>query len=896
MTADGGCAESLNVYLDNDEIAPVVKPRDITKESGIPAGDDIKKVFVHKTFYSEERIVVIMTKGGSYAIGRAANGGLTHFITLDVGEVFVDISSIGNTLIVSTSKRMLNFLYKDGDYIDLGDATIGLSMSFVNVESAIQTGPVDSFEDFTPSSSIPYKNLDVTYEDSEPVTFGSEDSDYIVSSTSGLAAINLIWEAYQAMIGHNLKLGYLNNPIMLRYAVELYDGSFLEVSSPILVGAGFNDDGISYGDPAYALWKSSRLGTEDIPVYNNTFRVHLRNPYRIGVYKFCKEKNTEKYKDIIKSVNIYASSIINLFPNGNKAAKYIAYESGDFSRKVVFDPANSENQDKLKDIYLSASVFYKIKSYTLKEIADSSGDTLEELKIDLTGENIYANSEILDETKVGNSVVAKNMSVYNGSVIANGGYIIIPSGLSCMNGAHAHEDASNASMAFRFHIDSLYSDELISYSRERTLYDSVFLKTHIGKYSKISSGRWYGNSAPAEPMTFISFPDSRCNKVDICNGGSVCSLEMKPHPGIPNCSYAWIGVNTPLKSLSFSDSVSVSFEDDVPENRLDNAENKLMLSLPDNPFVFPITRRHTFQGRILATAVSSTALSQGQFGQFPLYVFTNDGIWVMESAADGTLVSSRPLSREICSNPESVISIDQAVVFVTRKGLSLLQGSQITELSPFMNGRHWTIEEEARQIVAGQAHFCDMADVLADDTPFMAFMQNAQIGYDYVGKRLICINPGETYQYVYKMDTQTWHKIYHKGVSMISPTNSYPDCEILAKADDGTFKLMDFSTVIDGSSDLVPEKGIIATRPFDLDEPDAYKTITDVRVRGRFPKGAAKFILLGSHDGINFYTISTLRGKSWKTFRMIILADLDKLDRISWIDIAYETRLTNKLR
>ena len=74
------------------------------------------------------------------------------------------------------------------------------------------------------------------------------------------------------------------------------------------------------------------------------------------------------------------------------------------------------------------------------------------------------------------------------------------------------------------------------------------------------------------------------------------------------------------------------------------------------------------------------------------------------------------------------------------------------------------------------------------------------------------------------------------------------------------------------------------------------KTIIDVRVRGQFPKGAVKFILLGSNDGVNFSTISTLRGKSWKLFRMIILADLDPTDRISWVDVQYETRFTNKLR
>ena len=93
-----------------------------------------------------------------------------------------------------------------------------------------------------------------------------------------------------------------------------------------------------------------------------------------------------------------------------------------------------------------------------------------------------------------------------------------------------------------------------------------------------------------------------------------------------------------------------------------------------------------------------------------------------------------------------------------------------------------------------------------------------------------------------------------------------------------------------------PMKALIATRPFDLGEPDVLKTIKDVRVRGQFARGAVKFILQGSQDNIHWYTISTLRGKSWKLFRIILLANLEPTDRISWIDVGYEKRFTNKLR
>jgi hypothetical protein len=302
----------------------------------------------------------------------------------------------------------------------------------------------------------------------------------------------------------------------------------------------------------------------------------------------------------------------------------------------------------------------------------------------------------------------------------------------------------------------------------------------------------------------------------------------------------------------------------------------------------------TLQSDIKGIAAVTTALSQGQFGQFDLYTFTEDGIWVNQTKADGTLSSSKQLSREVCVNPDSITPIDQAVVFVTDKGVMYLSGSQITELSPNMNGRHYVIEEIAKTIIQGQDFFCDMLPALSDKTHFMAFVKQATISYDYAGKRLVFIKKGEKFQYIYKLDTQTWHKMY-MNVDLIAPLNSYP--EALVQGEHlGRTKIYDLSTILDAAEEQTPTRGVIATRPFDLGEPDVLKTITDVRIRGQFPKGAVKFILLGSNDGINFATLSTLRGKAWKMFRMVILADLAPTDRISWIDVQYETKFTNRLR
>ena len=58
MTDDGGIAESLNLYLDNTENAPVVMPKDVTTDLGLPSEHVWEKVYLHKTLTSENYIVL----------------------------------------------------------------------------------------------------------------------------------------------------------------------------------------------------------------------------------------------------------------------------------------------------------------------------------------------------------------------------------------------------------------------------------------------------------------------------------------------------------------------------------------------------------------------------------------------------------------------------------------------------------------------------------------------------------------------------------------------------------------------------------------------------------------------------------------------------------------------
>ena len=147
------------------------------------------------------------------------------------------------------------------------------------------------------------------------------------------------------------------------------------------------------------------------------------------------------------------------------------------------------------------------------------------------------------------------------------------------------------------------------------------------------------------------------------------------------------------------------------------------------------------------------------------------------------------------------------------------------------------------------------------------------------------------------------------GIYDVKVLNAYPDCLISVDphAAPALGKVVDFSTVLDdgamfaqqpssGSSVPQPVRGIIVTRPFDLDAPDVRKAIKSLRVRGDFNRQDVQYLLLGSFDGLSWKHLTSLRGGSYKMFRLILLTNLMPKERVTWIDIDYDIRFSNRLR
>lgn len=924
LTNDGGCAESLNVQLDNTEVASSFYPKEVTTALGAPENAEFYFSFIHKGGAYENLIYAAERELGYFKDNEPVK-----ILDLEDGDVIEDASSVGNSVIVKGKLTTYYLLYKEGGYLSLGPQ-VPFPILDIKTNNATYNDEIDSTK-ISPWS---------------PSSYGSQEVFNVSTNDMKKTLTEQVREQYKSTLDRHIP-EHFSTIRFVRYAVELFDGTLIS-SIPFMVGnlpTVVTEEIVPPADYEEMEYQQTNR------ILGNDYSIQLKLPHK-DVFK--------GWEHIVNSVNIYLSPPV--IPDNEEML--IKAENWTVSETQVPEGIIKTTRAVLKVGTLFTNpeeiMFYAAQCKEVKSIKIFEEDTFKKEVYTEDYEKLCDGIEFTASEEYSFTNLASKDSIKDDDI-------------------QHYPTLGEKYSSYNSRLLALSPEEAISY-----VYDVLpgIVNTnnkYLAQFHLLTdSGEKIVEKEVIGSDKFFFFPDTRCYRVDLFDSReatSCQSYEMKTFAYMEGAFYLneghYVGIEESYGSLIVGPPAAAQI--------YDARSNYLYMSESENLFTFPDATKYQFQSKVIGVAVATTALSQGQFGQFPLYVFTEDGIWAMETGADGTFVTKKPLSREVCINPNSICAVDSAVVFVTAQGVMLLQGSQVTNISPFMNGKHYTIEESARNIVEGQEEFSSLLSTISDGTHFMAFVKEASVAYDYAGRRLVFIKKGEQYQYIYKLDTQTWHKSAY-GVDLIAPLNSYPEClvqsgqegelirifwkvtelpawdptfnieyfksivklrlpeiteeqlyelfdlekeievtgvdeealnalqfqledwfdvitTITKRGEPATFgKIYDLSTILDAAEEQTPTKGIIATRSLDLDEPDVYKTITDVRIRGQFRKGAVKFILLGSNDGVTFSAISTLRGKAWKLFRIIILADLQPTERISWIDVQYETRFTNRLR
>ena len=693
VSKDGMCSELINARPKNGSIEPVGRP---ILERQFAEGKS--PVFVHKNGTYEHLIsyandIVLFDSDkvdGQWVVKNTAFAQIPGV---------KQIQSVGNILVMATGESIHYAIFIGGEYTYLGDQIPEPSIRFSCIK-----------EEAAYSDDISC-NLEpaVRIQDVGSLATLNEAGEKIITNSFKASYYKLLQEdVYDA--------GHVIYPVLVRYAVRLFDESYVMHSSPLLVG-----------EPNFIRMAVSKtkFDFDSLSVEGFTYKL-IANPRTIGVkYDLS---GLSGWKDVASSVDIFVSRpfVINDLDSTIKTVTVL-----DKNNMMVDLPFKSESE--LLEEIGEISNFYLVKSIPIGDISNGFENIFAEGKAFKNLEQ----QEVATDDDFTRSRITGNLYTYNGKL---------------------HVGNIREKLAKPYPLGMFAVSDI----NEFTVNTEVHVKTESGM--KIVHGASTAYGAMVSP--YLSYPDSRAVKMIIYNDKYYDEIPLKPHPFL-NIAYSLKG----LYPHSITDKYGTYTP--LPEDSVSVAPNKLKVSNVSNPFYFPAKQTYTVSSRnIVAMTTATTALSTGQFGQFPLYVFTGEGVFALSvGTGDIAYANSFSVTRDVCNNPDSIVSTDDAIVFSTDSGLKVLSGSTVRDISSDMEGYLPTAVDSSPIIkkIAGVGGFSDKLS----STEFIYYLEEAKVGYNYEDKEVIVANRNYPYSYVFNMQSGSWYKI---SASINRFLNSYPEC------------------------------------------------------------------------------------------------------------------------
>lgn len=511
-------------------------------------------------------------------------------------------------------------------------------------------------------------------------------------------------------------------------AFRLFDGSYVKSTEIQIVYLDSDDKvTVTYGDrqnPQKLILSGGYSGK--FFAQTKTILAKWANLLCFKPTFLFEDYDLSAWSDIIIGIEIFSTDNFRTILNAGSSRLTSQFET---DIKTPVERANN------------ISLMYNIASLKL-------GSTSASVDIDVSIDNLATLQHMVDSYNTHHSILPKSSYSYNNRLHLIGIKRTLSSGVRVSSTAKEYQ--------FLIHIYIHASDG-----------DKVIEKWEIGQYIR----------------TFIMYPDSRAYKMIIYryeyNVPVVgIQIDLKKSDFFDFSFYCieyWYDFRGRPQKTGYFDVIKISdFESMGVGETTDNIDyekgNVMYVSNLNNPFFFPADQVYQFNTDIVGVQSNVVALSQGQFGQFPLYVFTKDGIYAMNVGSGEVAYSSQtPVTRDVCNNPESICGLDTMVAFSTDRGLMAINGT-VTELISEKIYGFLPSCSVSSPIIGKILNVASLGEEISS-VVFPDYIEEAKIGYNYEAKEIVVANMNFPYSYVYSLKTGEWHKISQNIDSFV---NSYP--------------------------------------------------------------------------------------------------------------------------
>lgn len=843
---DGELSISHNMINHNGAMRPVILPN---PEFTLKAGETL--LYIHSA--SNYRNFIYQQANSIKAFTIVNNARKEHDLSYNLknGEAITKIESIGNTLILLTSSRLSYILFKENSYKYLGEKP-----EFPEIRFELN-GTIQKSEE---------KGVGFDINLREPTKFDDDQKKK--------ATIELLGEINKQLKESRDK-GMFTFPFFIRYALRLYDGNYAKQSAPILI-----------------LPSSSNAIVANITREDGKYIIQFSS----GTLQYSIQSYDSDWNDIITAADIFISSpiytydqngeVIGTVSRKNTRKTYGFFIDGSFTRAdnkrvgrwewnhVTDDAVNFDiplyTIEKINESIVNNSIFYKIHSIDLNEDTNAGEPTPINLE-DGALNALEVRERLKDDYQSHCKLVPNYSYVYN----------------SRLNIANITKTYFNGFKANQMSLNHEPYPSIIEFNYTIT----VYIKNENGITTKVyntSSSTFYVG-------TYLFYPDPNAYKMIITRsqgsmGITTISVNLKEHPFL-NGAYWWGGFPD---NENWFDDMKGNYIPPEESNKTVYLPNKLYTSQVGNPFLFPLEGINTIGvGQIIGMSSTTRALSQGQFGQFPLLVFATDGIWAMEVSSNGLYSVKQPISRDVCSNPASITQIDGAVIFISSKGAMMVNAGEVNTFSAELDGPSFIPSSIIKldEIATKESLTTEISGII----PVKDFLSGCQIAYDYPNAQLLFINKDKPYAYVYSLESRSWATVTSSFIRVVS---DYPH-SYLQNSQEG---VVNISSKMD-YDDQSRVKSLILSRPIKFGD-DIYKTVNQLINRGNFSADRINVVLFASTDGSTYFPIgsaigpqlSRLQGSPYKYFRIAIIANFTAKESLSITSVAFTPKWRNKLR
>lgn len=741
---DGCCMELINARIRNGSVEPIGAPVEIKELSAATS-----KVFFHQQV---SRMLVISSSGTintyhstTYEYAQQLSSGLS-------GTKHIEF--LGNMAIFFTDNATKYCIFKENAYQYLGERP---------------SVPLLGAQPYGTSFGVcPDTNFLIC--DREQGFSNDEFYSSFIYAQSGM---------YDNCIDTANKQGYFFGSLFAVAALRMYDGSycafspisFIEADNAVEYKYGFRST-TNTSSRSVTLDRISPISCTNKTTKTGTFYdiceavVYAMRP---NVTIAAPEDNLRSWKDIITAIDVFVCPVSFCVKEQRKSKGSTEYDS-------YVNYRGDKSKSKQRDIIANATMFYRYAEFDLD-------CKLQWILEDVSTDNL-ALQDSISLSNVTYPVAPTSTYVYNNRLHVAGykEYFPCKNLMNLRDNIYNKEYGDDREVHFYFYIRTDEANAVVHDKELQHSYSTIapYIMYYDNRAYKVlvawrypSESTWYGK-------------EFELTKSRTLNMAYYIHYDTYADGRYGSSTFSEIATSIDL--TTFPKITTLPTEKDTFIIK----KNILKVSSLYNALSFPNAQSYQVSSANIVGFCSNTqALSQGQFGQHPLYVFCKDGIYAMSVDTSGSIVytSQTPVSRDVCTNASTIYGIDSAVLFATERGLMAITGSTVTLLSADLDG-YLPSCIDSSPLLPKIAAIASMDDKLSK-TEFHNYLDGylaISIAYIYATREIIISNRLYTYSYIYNLDSSTWSKVDYV---IQQTTNHYPETYAILRHADGTLHLKD---------------------------------------------------------------------------------------------------------